>query len=78
MTIAGSKRDEPYPPGAIVGAAVATLVAPFISLLFALVLLSNATQPRRSAQLKTWAIASGVVLAIGAVIFLIVVGSFLV
>jgi hypothetical protein len=61
----------------VLGAAVATLVAPFISLLFALVLRSNTTEPAKRAQLKTWAIASGAVLALGAVIFLIVVASFI-
>jgi hypothetical protein len=53
------------------GAAVLTLFAPFLSLVAALALQSNETNPVRRASLRTWAVTSAVWLGIGLVIAVI-------
>lgn len=59
----------------MVAAAIGTLVAPFVSLIVALVMRSSEASAKRRDQLKTWAIVSGVWLAVGAVGFLAAVGA---
>jgi hypothetical protein len=54
--------DEPgagYTGAAVAGAVLATLFFPFISLIAALLLQGGQTDPRKRAQLRTWAWASG-------------------
>lgn len=51
--------EEPgYPGAAVAGAVLATLCFPFIALIVALLLQGGQTDPRRRAQLRTWAWAS--------------------
>lgn len=63
--------DEPFPSWATGAAVAAVLLAPFISLVVALVMRSSETQPRRRAFLKSWAIWSGAWLCTGFLIFVI-------
>jgi len=67
--------DEPYPSVNVLVAVLLTLAAPFISLVAALVLMSDQRSSARRDQLKSWAIGSGVWLAIGGLIFISVVAS---
>lgn len=67
--------DTPYPPPAVAGAVVATLVAPCISLVVALVMRSSETSPRRRSQLDVWAACSGGMLLLGLIIWLALVGA---
>jgi hypothetical protein len=50
-------RDE-YPTSAVLGATLATIFFPLISLIVALVLMGQQRNDRRRAQLRTWAWAS--------------------
>ena len=50
-------QDE-YPSSAVLGATLATLFFPLISLIVALVLMGQQRSERKRAQLKTWAWAS--------------------
>jgi len=54
----------------------ATLAFPFISLIAALLLQGNEADPRKKAQLRTWAWASGAWMAFGLVLVLLAVGAF--
>jgi hypothetical protein len=67
--------DEPYPSTTVLVAVLLTLAAPFISLVAALVLMQDQRSEARRGQLKSWAIGSGVWLAIGGLIFISVVAS---
>ena len=64
-------RDE-YPGSAVLGATLATLFFPLISLIVALVLMGQQRSERKRAQLKTWALASAGWIAFQFVIALIV------
>lgn len=67
--------DADYSDSSKLAAGVLTLVAPFISLLAALMMRGSQSNPIRRASLRTWAIASGVWLAFGLVIGIIIIGS---
>jgi hypothetical protein len=58
-----------YPGPAVLGAAVATFFFPVISLIAALMLMSGEPNPRKRGQLKTWAWASFVFIAVQALVF---------
>ena len=54
------EAEEPgYTGAAVAGAALATVCFPFISLIAALLLQGNQPDPRKKAQLRTWAWVSG-------------------
>jgi hypothetical protein len=61
--------QEEYPSSAVLGAALATLFIPLISLILALVLGGQQVNERKRAQLRTWAWASA-----GWIAFQILVG----
>jgi hypothetical protein len=67
-------RDDEYPGTAVAGAAIATFFFPIISLIAALLLMSN-EQGRKRAQLRMWAWASGGWLAVQSLIFIIAVAA---
>ena len=64
-------QDE-YPGSAVLGATLATLFFPLISLIVALVLMGQQRSERKRAQLKTWAWASAGWIAFQFVIGLVV------
>lgn len=64
-----------YSGAPVAGAILGTVFFPFISLIAALVLQGGQTNPRKKAQLRTWAWASGGYLALGVVIAVIVFAS---
>jgi hypothetical protein len=51
-------RQDEYPTSTVIGAALATLFFPLVSLIVALVLMGRQRSERKRAQLKTWAWAS--------------------
>ena len=65
------EAGEGYTGAAVAGAVLATLAFPFISLIAALLLQGNETDPRKKAQLRTWAGASGGWLVFQALILLV-------
>lgn len=65
-----------YQGAAVAGAVLATLWFPFIALIAALLLQGSQTDPRKKAQLRTWAWASGAWLVLGLVLILLAVGAF--
>jgi hypothetical protein len=67
------EAGEGYTGAAVAGAVLATLFFPFISLIAALLLQGGQSDPRKKAQLRTWAWASGGLLAFGALIGVILV-----
>jgi hypothetical protein len=60
--------DAGYPGAAVAGAALATVFFPFIAVIAALLLQGNESDPRKRAQLRTWAWASGGWLLFGVVV----------
>lgn len=60
-----------YEGVAVAGAVLATVFFPFISLIAALLLQGGQSDPRKRAQLRTWAWASGGWLAFGVVIVVV-------
>jgi hypothetical protein len=72
---AGEPADTDYPPNNKLVAGLLTIFFPFISLIVALVMRSSERMSLRRASLRTWAIASGAWLAVGALIFIIVAAS---
>jgi hypothetical protein len=73
----GSNRpaDADYPSEYKLAAGLLTIVAPFVSLVAALIMRGSATNPVRRATLRTWAIVSGTWLALGLLIVIIVAES---
>jgi len=63
--------DTGYNGAAIAGAVLATVCFPLIALIAALILQGNESDPRKKAQLRTWAWASGGWLVFGAVIMVV-------
>ena len=57
-----------YSGAAVAGAALATVLFPLIALIAALLLLTGQADPRRRAQLRTWAWISGGWLALMVVV----------
>jgi hypothetical protein len=70
------EAGEGYAGAAVAGAVLATLFFPFISLIAALLLQGGQSDPRKKAQLRTWAWASGGWLVLGLVLVLLAVGAF--
>jgi hypothetical protein len=68
--------DEPFGGEMTIGAVLLTIFMPFIALVVALVMRGNERGARRRGFLKNWAIASGVWLATGWIIALIVFSAF--
>jgi hypothetical protein len=73
MEAGTSRPPEETGPGydgaAMAGAVLATLFFPFIALIVALLLQGGQPDPRKKAQLRAWAWASGGWLLFGAVLF---------
>lgn len=69
------QEARPYDGAAVAGAVLATLFFPLIALIAALLLMGNETNPARRSQLRTWAWASGGLLAFGALIVALAVIS---
>lgn len=67
--------DTGYNGAAVAGAVLATVFFPLIALIAALILQGNESDPRRKAQLRTWAWASGGWLVFGAVIMFVLVSA---
>jgi hypothetical protein len=57
-----------YTGAAVAGAVLGTVFFPFISLIAALLLQGNESDPRKKAQLRTWAWISGGWLVFGVVV----------
>lgn len=66
--------DAGYSGAAVAGAVLATMFFPFIAVIAALLLQGGQPDPRKRAQLRTWAWASGGWLAFG-VVFTVVLSS---
>jgi cytochrome bd-type quinol oxidase subunit 2 len=62
-------RDGGYPGPVVLGAAIATVFFPVISLIAALMLRGGERNLRKRSQLKTWAWASFAFLAVQALFF---------
>jgi len=71
----GPAEDEPYGSGMTLGATLLTIFAPFIALIVALIMRGSETRPKRLAFLKTWALASGIWLATGFLLAILVFAS---
>jgi hypothetical protein len=67
----------PYPQSYVAGAAVATFMAPFISVVVASVLLGSEQAPARQRQLRTWRNASAAWLAVYALFVVILFSAVL-
>jgi amino acid transporter len=67
--------DEPYGGEVTLVASLATLVAPFIALIAALVMRANELRPRRRSFLRGWAIASAAWLCTGWIVAFLVITS---
>ncbi len=67
--------DADYPSEYKVAAGLLTVVAPFVSLVAALIMRGSQSNPVRRATLRTWAVASGAWLAVGLLIVIVVVAS---
>jgi hypothetical protein len=68
---AGSAPADGYSDASVAGAVLATVFFPFISLIVALLLVGGQSDPRKRAQLRTWAWASGGWLVLGVVIVVV-------
>ena len=68
MEAGSASSDSGYGGAAVTGAVLGTLFFPFIALIAALLLQGGQLDPRKKAQLRTWAWASGGWLALGAVL----------
>ena len=60
-----------YTGASVAGAVLATLFFPFISVIAALLLQGGQADPRKKAQLRTWAWASGGWLVLGALLVIL-------
>ena len=69
-----AEADSGYPGAAVAGAVLATLFFPFISLIAALLLQGGQPDPRKKAQLRTWAWVSVGWLGFGVLIVVLLVG----
>ena len=57
-----------YDGAAVAGAALTTFFFPFVALIAALILQGGQTDPRKKAQLQTWAWVSGGWLVLGVIV----------
>lgn len=67
--------DPPYPPAAVLGAGVATVVAPFLAVAAALLIRSGETRPARRAFLQTWAVISAGLIVVWLLIGFAIISS---
>ena len=70
------EAGTPYEGAAVAGAVLATVFFPFISLIAALLLQGGQADPRKKAQLRTWAWASGALMLLGLILVLAAFGAF--
>ena len=70
MEAGAPPAEAGYGGAAVVGALLATLFFPFIALIAALLLQGGQSDPRKKAQLRTWAWVSGGWLVVGAAIWI--------
>jgi len=68
MEAGSAAPDTGYNGAAVAGAVLATVFFPLIALIAALILQGNESDPRKKAQLRTWAWASGGWLIFGTVV----------
>jgi hypothetical protein len=68
MEAGSAPADAGYSGAAVAGAVLATLFFPFVALIAALLLQGGQADPRKRAQLRTWAWVSGGWMAFGAVL----------
>lgn len=68
MEAGSAAPDTGYNGAAVAGAVLATVFFPFIALIAALLLQGSQSDPRKKAQLRTWAWVSGGWLAFGVVV----------
>ena len=71
----GEEPGEAFPSWAAAGAVLATIFAPFISLIVALVMYGNEKRLGRRGFLKNWAIGSAAWLGVGVLIFIVIFAS---
>jgi hypothetical protein len=71
MEAGSAAPDTGYNGAAVAGAVLATVFFPLIALIAALILQGNESDPRKKAQLRAWAWASGGWLLFGAVIMFV-------
>jgi hypothetical protein len=79
MDVAGEPTpQEDYSTSAVVGATLATIFFPLISLIVALLLMGGQQSERKRAQLRTWAWASAgwIALQVLFVVFFVMAWSF--
>lgn len=69
-------HDHPYPPPAILGAAVATFFFPVISLIAGLFLLAGERRPARRSQIRMWVWASVAWIVLQVVVVFLLFGAF--
>jgi hypothetical protein len=70
MEAGSAPAEAGYGGAAVAGAVLAALFFPFIALIAALLLQGGQPDPRKKAQLRTWAWVSGGWLVVGAVIWI--------
>ncbi len=70
-----TEAGRPYESSAVAGAVLLTIFAPFVSLVAALLLHGSERDPARKRQLGTWAAISGVYLAVGFLVGVMVFAS---
>jgi membrane protease YdiL (CAAX protease family) len=71
MEAGSTASDTGYNGAAVAGAVLATMLFPFIAVIAALLLQGNESDPRKKAQLRTWAWASGGWLVLGVVMVVV-------
>jgi drug/metabolite transporter (DMT)-like permease len=65
------EAEPRYNGAAVAGAVLATLLFPLIALIAALILLGNERSPQRRSQLRIWAWASGGLMLVGVLLFVL-------
>jgi hypothetical protein len=73
MDAPSEQAEAGYGGAAVAGAALGTLISPLIALIVALLLQGGQHNPRKKAQLRTWAWACGSLLVLEVVIAVILV-----
>jgi len=71
MEAGSAAPDTGYNGAAVAGAVLATVFFPLIALIAALILQGNESDPRKKAQLRTWAWASVGWLIFGTVVLIV-------
>lgn len=71
-----SEERAGYPSSTVAAAVIATLFFPVVSLIAALFLLGNQSDPARRSALRTWALAAAAWLALQAVVAVLMFAAF--